>query len=200
MKVIRCFSALLVVILLCASGILAQSRRPGFGRPPTVVRDETGREADVLRKDQVKPTSGDPVTAAVTKQAIEDFMQIQKLGRLMQELSKKEPVELERVAGAAKELNSRAGRLKASLLLPPPPKEDVNASARAASNAELSAQINELNSNIRAFVTNPRFRNLQSAKDPEADARDASLSLGLVIEISRAINRRADQLRRIATR
>jgi hypothetical protein len=190
MKVIRCFSALLVVLLLCPA-FLGQSRRPGFGRPPTVVRDETGREAAVLNKDQSRKE--DPVI----RQAIEDFMAIQKLGRSIQELSKKKPVELESIATAAKELNTRANRLKVSLLLPAPPKDAATVGDRE-SNDELLTQIADLNKSIRTFVTNPRFRNLQSATDPEADAREASVNLARVIEISRAINRRADQLHRIA--
>jgi hypothetical protein len=193
MKVIRCFSTLLVVLLPCTA-FLGQSRRPGAGRLPTAVRDETGREANVLNKDQSrKETTADPVV----KQAIEDFMAVQKLGRSIHELSKKEPIELERIATAAKEVNTRANRLKASLLLPPPPKDAATVGARQSSD-ELLTQIAELNTSIRTFVTNPRFRNLQSATDPEADAREASANLVRIIEISRAINRRAEQLSRIA--
>src|SRR5262245_51282341 len=193
MKVIRCFSALLVLLLPCTA-LLGQARRPGAGRPPTAVLDETCREAAVLNKDQPrKETASDPVV----RQAIEDFMAIQKLNRSIQELSKNEPLELVKIATAAKEVNSRANRLKVILLLPPPPKGAATAGARQSSD-ELLAQIADLNTSIRTFVTNPRFRNLQSATDPEGDTREASVNLMRVIEISRAINRRADQLSRIA--
>jgi hypothetical protein len=189
----------LVIIPVWAVVVCGQSRRPGSTRPPTIVRDETGREADKLRKDQYKNASEDAVAASATKLAIEDFMEIQKLGRSIHELSNEERLDLEGIATAAKEINKRSSRLRTSLSLPSPPKEAVDKTGgQVASSDDLSTLAGELNANIRAFVTNPRFRNLRSATDPEAEATQASVRLARVIEISRGLHRRAEQLRRTA--
>lgn len=177
------------VIAVAAAG---QSRRP------VPVGDETGRDAVGFRKDAVtKETVGDrraPANTPTTKQAIEDFMQIQKTNRQIQGLAQQKPLALEGIASGAKDVGMRAKRLKTSLSLPSPPKEAVkNGITTPASTDELLNQIKELDTNIRAFVTNPIFRQLNdSTRDLPLEA---SVSLSKVITLSKVLEESARRLR-----
>src|SRR5262245_61788940 len=112
------FLAISVVVAVTS---LAQVRRP------STTGDETGRDAVGFRKDKVtnetvgerRPSANSPTT----KQAMEDFLEIQKLNKEIQQMSKAQPLTLDKLATAAKQVNTRAGRLKTSLSLPSPPKE-----------------------------------------------------------------------------
>src|SRR5215831_15695936 len=90
------FLAISVVVAVSA---VAQERRPA------TPGDETGRDAVGFRKDKVtnetvgerRPSANTPTT----KQAIEDFLEIQKLNKQIQEMSKAQPLTLDKIAAAA---------------------------------------------------------------------------------------------------
>lgn len=185
---ISCCAAILAVTVAGA----AQERRPG------TVGDETGRDAVGFRKDAAtKETVGERRASAntpTTKQAMEDFMQIQKINRQIQDIAQVKPLALEGIAAAAKDVSARAKRLKASLSLPSPPKEAIKAgTAAAASTDELLNRIKELDANVKAFVTNPIFRQMS---DTGRDLpMEASVSLSKVIALSKVLEESASRLR-----
>ena len=128
----------------------------GQARRPDTVGDLTGPDAVGFRKDGVtKETVGDrraPANSPTTKQAIEDFLQLQKVNRQIQDIAKQNPLELEGIAAAAKEVGIRAKRLKTSLSLPSPPKDAVrNGVTASASTDELLNRIKELDTNIKTL-------------------------------------------------
>lgn len=179
-------------ILVIAVAAPAQQRR----LPP--VGDETGRDAVGFRKDSVtKETLGDrraPANSPTTKQAIEDFMQIQKINRQIQDIAQQAPLALDGIATGAKDLSARANRLKTSLSLPSPPKEAVKtAIAPSATTDELLERIKELDANIKGFVTNPIFR--QMTDSSRNLPMEASVSLRNVIALSKVLEESARRLR-----
>jgi hypothetical protein len=187
-RIIWCCAACLVVTLTAA----AQARRPD------PIGDETGRDAVGFRKDAItKETLGDRrdhANTPTTKQAIEDFMQIQKSNRQLKDLAQQKPLVLEEIVAAATEVSTRAKRLKTSLFLPPPPKElSKTGIAASASADELLDRIKDLDANIKAFVTNPIFRQMTDAgRDLPMEA---SVSLNRVIALSNALRQDASKLR-----
>jgi hypothetical protein len=187
-RVISCCIAVLVIAVATA----AQVRRPD------PVGDETGRDAVGFRKDSVtKETVGDrraPANTPTTKQAIEDFREIQKINRQIQDIAKQTPLALEGIATGAKDLRSRASRLKTSLSLPSAPKEAVKTGREpSASTDDLLKQIAELDANIKAFVTNPIFRQMNdSSRDLPIEA---SIALSKVIGLSKVLEESAKRLR-----
>jgi hypothetical protein len=170
----------------------------GQGRRPDPIGDTTGRDAVGFRKDSVtKESLGDrraPANTPTTKQAIEDFMQIQKVNRQIQDIAKQEPLALEGIATGAKDLRLRANRLKTSLTLPAPPKETVKTGITpSASTDDLLKQISELDANVKAFVTNPIFRQMSdSSRDLP---KEASVSLAKIIALSKVLEESANRLR-----
>lgn len=187
-RTIGCFVTTLVIMIAAA----------GQGRRPVPVGDETGRDAVGFRKDAVtKETLGDrrsPANTPTTKQATEDFMQIQKINRQIQDIAQRKPLALEGIAVNAKELNARAKRLKTSLSLPSPPKEVNKARFEPlASTDELLKRIEELDANLKGFVTNPIFRQItDSARDLP---KEASVTLRKVIDLSKDVEEGARRLR-----
>ena len=186
-RTVSCCAALLVITIAA----VGQSRRPG------PVAEETGRDAVGFRKDAVtKETLGDrraPANSPTTKQAIEDFMQIQKVNKHIQEIAQQKPLALKDIATEAKDLNSRANRLKTSLSLPSPPKESLANVVAPKETDELLSRIKELDTSIKQFVTNPIFRQMtDSSKDLPMEA---SVSLRRVIALSKALEESANRLR-----
>ena len=183
----------------CCAAILAITlTAAGQARRPDPIGDETGRDAVGFRKDGVtKESVGDrraPANTPTTKQAIEDFMQIQKVNRQIQDLAKQKPLTLDGIAEAAKEVGVRAKRLKTSLSLPSAPKDSVKRGIEAsASPDELLTWITDLDANIKAFVTNPIFRQL-SDSDRNLPL-EASVSLSKVITLSKGVEESARRLR-----
>ena len=170
----------------------------GQARRPDTVGDLTGPDAVGFRKDNVtKETVGDRRASAnspTTKQAIEDFLQLQKVNRQIQDIAKQNPLELEGIAAAAKEVGIRAKRLKTSLSLPSPPKDAVkNGVTASASTDELLNRIKELDTNIKTFVTNPLFQQMNEAGRDLP--REASVSLSNVITLSKVLEESARKLR-----
>ena len=182
-----------ITVLVIAVAAAAQVRRPD------PVGDETGRDAVGFRKDSVtKESVGDrraPANTPTTKQAMDDFMQIQKINRQIQDIARQDPPALEGIAIGAKDLNARAKRLKASLSLPSVPKEmNKNEIAPPASADELLNRIKELDASIKGFVTNPIFRQVSdSARDLPMEA---SISLSKVIALSKVLEQSANRLRK----
>src|SRR5262249_926882 len=173
------FLAISVVVAVTS---LAQEKRPA------TPGDETGRDAVGFRKDKVtnetvgerRPSANTPTT----KQAIEDFLEIQKLNQQIQEMSKAQPLTLDKIGATAKLVNTRASRLKTSLALPAPPKEAPKSEVVGSVSAEqLLDQIKELDVNVKAFATNPIFRQMNdSTKDLPMEA---SIRLRKVIVLSK---------------
>ena len=182
----------LAVSLIVAVSASAQVRRPG------TPGDETGRDAVGFRKDKVtnetvgerRPSANSPTT----KQAMEDFLEIQKLNQAIQQMSKAQPLTLDKLAEAAKQLNTRAGRLKTSLALPSPPKDTTKVEAfGSASTEQLVEQIKELDVNIKAFTSNPLF---QQVNDSTRDLpMEASIRLRKVINVSKLLEEQSNKLR-----
>ena len=185
--------------LSCCLAILVVSVA-GMGQERRVdpVGDETGRDAVGFRKDSVtKESVGERRARAntpTTKQAIEDFMEIQKTNRHIQDIAKQQPLALDGIADAAKDVITRAKRLKVSLSLPAPPKEVTQTAMTASpSTDELLNRIKELDSNIKSFVTNPLFRQMNDTS--RNLPLEASVSLNRVIALSKVVEESAAKLR-----
>ncbi len=186
------FSFVCVVALL----MVATTAR-GQSRVSSTPADDTGRDAVGFRMDHVtKETVGETNAprSPSTKQAIEDFLELQKSNRHILDVSKASPLAFDQIIENAKEVNKRANRLKTSLNLPKPPKStDQFKESDNPSIEEMKGQIEQLNQYVKAFVTNPMFRNLQAAdKDLPSEASE---NLRNVIELSRALQKNADKLR-----
>jgi hypothetical protein len=183
----------LAVSAIVSAYAFAQERRPG------TTGDETGRDAVGFRKDKVtKETVGDRRPSAntpTTKQAIEDFLEIQKLNQQIQEMSKVQPLTPDKIAAAAKQVNTRASRLKTSLSLPSPPKDTTKTEAAGSvSTEQFLEQAKELDVNIKAFANNPLFRQMNdSTRDLPMEA---SIHLRKVIGLSKWLEEQANKLRR----
>ena len=191
----------LAVSVFVAVSSFAQEKRPG------TPGDETGRDAVGFRKDKVtnetvgerRPSANTPTT----KQAIEDFLEIQKLNQQIQEMSKAQPLTLDKIGSAAKQVSTRATRLKTSLVLPTPPKEAPKSEVVGSVSAEqLLEQIKELDVNVKAFATNPIFRQMNdSTKDLPMEASihlrkmEASIHLRKVIVLSKWLEEQSNKLR-----
>lgn len=181
----------------CVTTLVIMIAAAGQGRRPVPVGDETGRDAVGFRKDSVtKETLGDrrsPANTPTTKQAIEDFMQIQKINRQIQDTARRKPLAMEEIASGAKELSARANRLKTSLSLPSPPKDAKARIEPSASTDELLQRIEELDTNLKGFVKNPIFRQMtDSGRDLPMEA---SVSLRKVIALSKVVEESAKRLR-----
>ena len=184
---------LLALSVLVAVSCFAQEKRPA------TPGDETGRDAVGFRKDKVtnetvgerRPSANSPTT----KQAIEDFLELQKLNQQIQEMSKVQPLTLDKIGAAAKQVSTRASRLKTSLALPTPPKEAAKSEVLGSTSPEqLLEQIKELDVNVKAFATNPIFRQMNdSTKDLPMEA---SIHLRKVIVLSKWLEEQSSKLRR----
>jgi len=185
-------SLLFVLSVFVSVSAFAQDKRPA------TPGDETGRDAVGFRKDKVtNETVGDRRPSAntpTTKQAIEDFLEIQKINQQIQQMSKDQPLTLDKIASAARQVNTRASRLKTSLQLPNPPKETAKTEAHGSPTTEqLLEQIKELDVNIKAFSTNPIFRQMNdSTKDLPMEA---SINLRKVIGLSKSLEEQANKLK-----
>jgi len=187
----RSLSCCLAILIVSVTG-MGQERRVD------PVGDETGRDAVGFRKDSVtKESVGERRAHAntpTTKQAIEDFMEIQKTNRHIQDIAKQQPLALEGIANAAKDVSTRAKRLKVSLSLPAPPKEVTQTGMTASSSTdELLDRIKDLDANIKAFVTNPLFRQLNDTS--RNLPLEASVNLSRVIALSKVVEESAAKLR-----
>jgi hypothetical protein len=187
----RSLSCCLAILIVSVTG-MGQERRVD------PVGDETGRDAVGFRKDSVtKESVGERRARAntpTTKQAIEDFMEIQKTNRHIQDIAKQQPLVLEGIANAAKDVSTRAKRLKVSLSLPAPPKEVTQTGMTASSSTdELLDRIKDLDANIKAFVTNPLFRQLNDTS--RNLPLEASVNLSRVIALSKVVEESAAKLR-----
>ena len=182
--------ALLMALLAFPS--FAQTRKTA---PRTY---ETGRDAIGLRLEHaIKESVGDTEVnkRLATKQAMEDFLRIQQISRLLMDMSSSESgrFSLDLVVRAAKDVNKRANRLRSSLRLPKPPKQEDKDSPDTADSIDIvKSHIELLEASVAAFVANPMFRNTRAAdKDLPAEA---SASLQKVIEASQMLERSAGQV------
>jgi hypothetical protein len=193
------FSLLCAAVLLAAPAAFAQTRATA----PT--GEETGRDAYGFRVDKVtKESVGEKADrerarTPTVQQAIEDFREIQRLNLEISTVIKSAPTAFDKIAEAAKDINTRAGRLKVSLVLPMPAKgEDKKEPSVATTADEFMSLVGRLDLSIKAFVKNPKFRGIkQAGKDEAAEAKEAGASLYQVIELSRVVRQSADTLSRL---
>lgn len=170
----------------CANG--AQTQR----EPP--IGDLTGRDAVGFRKDKVtKESVGERsvVRPPDAKQTVEDFRQIQDLNYKIRRVSKDAPIALDEVIDTANKMNIIANRLKSNLILPKA--KEKTELALADSVEALVRQIGEMDESVRAFVTNPLFR--QSADTTKDFPMEASTNLAKVIALSKVVQGGASKLR-----
>jgi hypothetical protein len=180
---------ILAAILLPAAVASAQTRAEG------TIGDMTGRDAVGFRKDKVtKETVGDTNAtprSLITQQAIQDFKLIQELNYKIRDAAKASTLELEDIAATAKKVREVAGRLKVSLALPKPKEKMEFAPAQSAE--EFAKQVAEFYVRIKAFVSNPLFRNVTDSKGDLP--LEAGTDLNKIIEMSRALEQGANRLR-----
>jgi len=170
----------------CANG--AQTAR----EPP--IGDLTGRDAVGFRKDKVtKESVGERsiLRGPDGGKTVEDFKQIQELNYKLRRVSKEAPVALDEVIDTAKNMNVIANRLKANLVLPK--SKEKTEIALADSIEALVGQIGEMDASVRAFATNPIFR--QNDVTNKDLPMEASTNLAKVIALTKALQGGAAKLR-----
>lgn len=163
----------------CASGAQSQREAP--------IGDLTGRDAVGFRKDKVtKESLGERTVMRNpdTKQTMQDFRQIQELNIALRRVSKDAALHLDEIAETATKMNTIALRLKGDLILPKP--KEKTAVAPADSIEALVGQIGETDASVKAFVTNPLFR--QGTDTTRDLPLEASTSLAKVIALTKALH------------
>jgi len=185
-------------VIFCAISLALAVTAAGQERRPGSPGDETGRDAVGFRKDRVtNETVGerrDRANTPTTKQAVEDFLELQKINQQIQQMTKAEPLELEKIAAAAKQISGRAARLRTSLSLPIPPNENNKTGLVVSSSTDqLLEHIKELDASIKAFVTNPIFRQMNDST--KNLPMEASVHLRKVIALSKLLEEGAKRLR-----
>jgi len=171
----------------CAIGAQTQREAP--------IGDLTGRDAVGFRKDKVtKESVGERsvIRAPDAKQTMQDFKQIQELNYKLRRASKNEPIPVEEIVDTASKMNIIAVRLKSNLILPKTKeKTDI---APADSLDALMSQISETDTSVRAFVTNPLFR--QGTDTTKDLPMEASTNLAKVIALTKAVREGASKVAR----
>jgi hypothetical protein len=123
-------SAVIFLLLITASAVLAQGPPAGAGRPsitnPKGDTDaQTGREAS-LRSAEMPATADQSAQrrlAAALDQTKQDFKRIQLIrNEMIDELLANKPFDYKRIAEQTAEVNKRASRLK-SFMMPAKPEE-----------------------------------------------------------------------------
>src|SRR5262245_34646830 len=185
------FSVTAIPVL--AAGIVAYAAGEPQERKPDPIGDVSGRDAVGFRKDKVtKESVGErpDFRPPSTKQAIQDFREIQELNVAIGRAAKESPAGFQQVEAAAKRMGVVAARLNGALLLPKP-KQKLQF-ARAETSEELLRHVDDMNSTVKAFVTNPLFRQItDSTRDL---SREASENLARVIALSKLLEEAARKL------
>jgi hypothetical protein len=187
------FSITAIPLLIVGISVDVEAVRPQETRRPDTIGDLTGRDAVGFRKDKVtKESVGErpDFRPPSTKQAMQDFREIQELNLSLKRASKESPLAFEGLVATAKRMGVVANRLNALLVLPKPKQKPEF--ARAETPEEFQQQIEDMNSNVKAFVTNPIFRQLtDSTRDLP---REAGENLGKVIALSKSLEEGALKL------
>jgi hypothetical protein len=188
-------AALLVAGLACPA--LAQQPRNPDPKGPT--RERQGREAALRSAERVLRPSADPMSAAAAAEEVkQDFTRLQILrNELVRHLKAEGPLDLKAVAERAGEVNKRAKRLRARLVL------DVSAGAEDAGPADdldadrLRDALVRLCKTIDRFTENPVF-DLDGVVDVQQSTK-AGADLLSVVELSASITKSAERLKKGAT-
>ena len=187
-----CF-AMTITVLMCVTTAYAQTDARGPTPETTTGSDAYGFRKDKITKESIGERNNTPRSPSV-KQTMEDFRQLQELNYKLRDQAKISPLALEEIAETAKKINSIAGKLKTNLALPKA--KDKTEIAPVESSDALVGQIAEINASVKAFVTNPIFRNTTDSKNDLPV--DASVNLNKVIELSKALEQGATRLNRVS--
>jgi hypothetical protein len=190
LRVPTSLTAILVLLGVTSAHIAAGATQERRSDP---IGDLTGRDAVGFRKDKVTKESVGERTASPppsTKQAMEDFREIQELNFALRRLAKEKPLAFQNVAETARKMRVVSSRLNFSLVLPKPrQKLDL---ALAETPEALQNQIADIDSSVKAFVTNPMFQQLNdSTRDLP---REAGENLNKVVALSKLLEEGATKL------
>ena len=148
-----------IVLSLCSATTQAQGRSRPSARE--TIRQIQKSEMDrllLLAPLTVKKDS-DPNTVAVLKQLREDFKTMQSVNnKMMAEVWEREEIDYEHVSGMISQINGRATRLKANLLLPESKLVKKEPLADASTAKEFRGVLMRLDQSIMSFVANPLFQ------------------------------------------
>ncbi len=139
-----------------------------------------------------QPTKKEQMLALA--QIKEDFERMQAVNNnLLREVSIKQALDFKLISEATEEINKLAKRLKSNLVFPETEqnKEDQK-KANAVDATNLKVSIQQLDSFVMSFVTNPHFQNL-GVLDTE-NAAKASNDLKAIIELSGNIKKHSEKL------
>jgi hypothetical protein len=183
----------LTAIPLLAASVIAYGAGEPQERRTDPIGDTSGRDAVGFRKDKVtKESVGErpDFRPPSTKQAIQDFREIQELNITIGRASRESPLAFQQVEAAARRMGVVASRLNTALMLPK--LKQKPGFARAETTEELLLRVADMNSSVKAFVTNPVFQQLtDSTRDLP---REASENLARVIALSKLLEEAARKL------
>ena len=180
-------SAIILLASFCAPAVGQQRKSAPQG--PQTGSDYIGFRLEEKIKSDVSDVSAAPRPTA--QQAMEDFLRIQQISRLLVDMTGAgKPLPLDLVAKAAGDVNKRAQRLKSTLRLPKPPKSPEK-SESTSTVGDIKEQIEQLDTSVKALVSNPMFQNVKAA-DRDLPI-EASRDLQRVMEMSRLLQQSAEQ-------
>jgi hypothetical protein len=193
-SLIKVMGATLFMVLIMAMPIAAQTsgNRPAPGGPTIDQRDMYLREMNLKSIELSKPGTKEGASSEAIKQVKEDFLGIQQINaEIMHAYVAGEPPNYKRLSEAMAEINKRAARLNANLLLP------VGQAAAAppkggASKGAARSPLLDLNDLINSFVTNPIFKNSDTVD--ATTGTKAKRDLESIIDLSDRINKSAEKL------
>jgi hypothetical protein len=190
---VACALALLLPAMPGHSVALAQTPTPrDIGRADLEARQRALRNMENVKAKLSKRRSEPrPVVYQQTK---EDFEQLQLVNyHLSEAVASVAALDYEQIRKDAGEVKKRAARLKSSLLLLEPDKDEKPQKSREESPAEeLKPAIAALNELVNSFVWNPVFQHPQ-VLDVEHSVQ-ASRDLDGIIRLSEQIHKRAEAL------
>jgi len=184
----------LALTLVVAGPALAQSSNSRRASEVVIaLKDLNLRDSQVrsleISKDEAKGDKLPRASPQAIEQVKQDFGKIQEINaEIMRSYSAGEPPNYKRLSEAMAELNKRAARLNAYLLLPEP---SAYAETRPPSNRSPLLDLNDL---IVRFVTSPIFKNANTINAEEG--ANAKRDLGEIIDLTNRIRKSADKLSR----
>ena len=151
-----------------------------------------------LEKEARRRAEPPRVDRLVYQQAKEDFEALQLVSHALSETVGSDVVsDYGQISKATAEIRKRAGRLKASLLLPEVEKDEKEKQGAGGLPAEdLKSAFADLNALVKSFTTNPMFQQPQvvDTQQPVKARRD----LDGIIRLSEQIKRRVEVLHKAA--
>jgi hypothetical protein len=171
--------------------------RPNVADPKAALRERQGREAMLRNSELLTRRVGERrASPEVAEQVRQDFKHIQVLrNNLARHLKEGDRLDLEFVAGEAREVNKRASRLKTHLM--PPAPEPAAAGAKPKAPPDYDAEqlrdvLTILCRRIDSFIENPMFQVLGVVD--VAQAARAGGDLQTIIQLSERIKDGAERL------